>query len=274
MGIWPRGGDAVIGREVDDLGVGDVAPAPSPAALHVPSLLHVPESLSALRALPLLEAAREDELYHLAALAWCRHLAVGQVLFDAGDPALELHVVRSGRLKLVVPSARGTELLLDVVTPGQAVGDPGVVDGGARVTTAVALERSEVWCVPAAPVRELVQESRAVALRFAQDLAAKVRTLTAVTADLVFLDLPHRLAKLLAVGETPVTGMPQSDLAARLGVTRQSLNRSLQRLQEQGWVSVRRGSIEVLDRAALERFSATSNGGRSAGRRAGGTTGP
>jgi CRP/FNR family cyclic AMP-dependent transcriptional regulator len=256
MGSWRCSGDAVIGVEVDDLGASRAAVTPAWVPLE-PRSVHVPEALPALRALPLLQQAAADELHHLAALASCRHLEAGQVLFDAGDPSLELHVVRSGRLKLVVPSARGTELLLDVVLPGQAVPDPGLVDDGARLTTAVALERSEVWCVPAAPVRELVEQSRAVALRLVAELAARVRTLTAVTADLVLLDLPHRLAKLLAAGRSPVEGMPQSDLAARLGVTRQSLNRSLQRLQDEGWVSVRRGSIEVLDRAALERFSVT-----------------
>jgi CRP/FNR family cyclic AMP-dependent transcriptional regulator len=257
MSGWWCGGDTATGLEVDDLAAEPVAIAAARASGEQVLVPPDPHALSALLSLPLLADARTDDVHRLAALTWCRHLQPGQVLFGAGEPVLELHVVCSGRLKLVVPSARGAELLLDVVAAGQAVTESGVVDRGDRVTTAVALERTEVWCVPAAAVHALVHDSHAVALAVAEELAAKLRTLTGVAADLSLLDLPHRLAKLLAVGDTAVSGMPQSDLAARLGVTRQSLNRSLQRLQDQGWLTVRRGSIEVLDRATLERFSAT-----------------
>jgi CRP/FNR family cyclic AMP-dependent transcriptional regulator len=90
-----------------------------------------------------------------------------------------------------------------------------------------------------------------------------VRRLTGGTADLVFLDLPRRLAKLL-LGEARETpsgvlrvepGMTQSGLAARLGVTRQTLNRALGDLVRRGWVLPGDGGYVVRDPAALRRFA-------------------
>ena len=79
----------------------------------------------------------------------------------------------------------------------------------------------------------------------------------------MFLDLPRRLAKLLLTGAvdrglgivTVELGMSQSGVAARLGVTRQSLNRALVGLTKRGWVSVDGTVVQLLDSAALQRFA-------------------
>lgn len=94
-------------------------------------------------------------------------------------------------------------------------------------------------------------------MAWAQDLALTVRRLTGSAADLVFLDLPRRLAKLLiGAGDAEVElGLSQSELAARLGVARQSVNRALAGLTRRGWIEVDRSTVRLRDRAALTRFA-------------------
>lgn len=214
----------------------------------------------ALSGLPLLRALPPADLEELADKAFPRHLTRGQVLFVEGDASDHLFVVESGRLKVTVGSLRGQELLLQVVGPGGAVGELSVVDRLPRSAGATALDDLSLWCVPADALRALLARSPALCLSLAEDLAAQVRRLTGASADLVFLDLPRRLAKLLVAlhaGEGPpgLAGMAQADVAAHLGVTRQTLNRALARLQENGWVEVRREGLAVLDAAALGEFA-------------------
>ena len=210
----------------------------------------------ALRAVPVFAAAGDDELDRLAASAFPRRLGRGQVLFTEGDRSEHLYVVSSGRLKVLVCSPHGDELVLSVLSAGDALGELSILDGADRSADAVALDEVRLWCVPAPAVRDLLQRSPAVALAVAEELAGRVRQLTGTAADLVFLDLPRRLAKLLLSGDAAgPAGMTQSDLAAQLGVARQSLNRALQRLQARGWVEVQRGAIAVLDAPALTRFA-------------------
>lgn len=214
------------------------------------------DAARALRTIPLFVAAADDDVERLAAAAFPRRLAKGQVLFVEGERSEHLYVVRSGRLKVLVSSPRGDELVLTVLSAGDALGELSVLDGADRSATAVALDDVALWCVPAVAVRDLLQRSPAAALAVAEELAARVRHLTGTAADLVFLDLPRRLAKLLVSSDAAAaTGLTQSDVAAQLGVARQSLNRALQRLQDRGWVEVQRGAILVLDAPALTRFA-------------------
>lgn len=209
-----------------------------------------------LRQVSLLAAAADPDLERLAAASFSRRLRRGQVLFLEGEVAEHLYVVVRGRLKVMATSADGGELVLAVVGAGEPLGELSVLDGAERSADAVALEDVELCCVPAEAVRALLERSPGVALAVARELAGRLRRLTGSAADLVFLDLPRRLAKLLTSEDGDgVAGLAQSELAARLGVTRQSLNRALQRLQGRGWVEVHRGGVEVVDRPALVHFA-------------------
>jgi CRP-like cAMP-binding protein len=91
-----------------------------------------------------------------------------------------------------------------------------------------------------------------------------MRRLTATSADLVHLDLPRRLAKLLLSeahtapdGTMSVElGMSQAGVAARLGVTRQSLNRAVMRLTDRSWIKTDGAHVVITDLAALTRYAA------------------
>jgi CRP-like cAMP-binding protein len=181
----------------------------------------------------------------------------GQLLFSEGDPSNHLFVVADGRIKVLVSSSRGEELILTVLGPGDTLGELSVLDGQPRSATAQALEDVQLVALPASALSELLGRAPELAVAWARELSATVRRLTGSSADLVFLDLPRRLAKLLVDGEGDAVdlGMSQGDTASRLGVTRQSLNRALSALQRRGWVQVEGAHIVLADRDALERFA-------------------
>ena len=212
-----------------------------------------------LAGVPLLAPAEEAELTRLAEASWRRRVSRGQVLFTEGEPSDTLVVVDSGRLKVVREGAQGEQLLLATAGPGEAVGELSVLDGGPRSAGVSALEDSVLVVVPGSAVLALLDRSPAVVRAVAMDLAATVRRLTGSSADLVFLDLPRRVAKLVldTVGErgTGDLRMSQGEIAARLGVTRQSYNRALGGLLKRGWLVTDGSVVRVLDRVALQRFA-------------------
>ncbi|MBK5307114.1 MAG: Crp/Fnr family transcriptional regulator [Frankiaceae bacterium] len=211
-------------------------------------------SLSDLLAdVPLLAEAAPELRERLASSAYPKKLSRGQVLFVEGEPCDAIYVVKSGRLKISVTSPHGDELVLSVLRPGESVGELGIVDGGTRSAGALALEDTELVCLPRDAVMTLLHASPEASLALAQELAATLRRLTSSAADLVFLDLPRRLAKLLVTGD--VDGIAQAQVAARLGVGRQSLNKALSRFADRGWVEVQRAAVVVRDRAALQKFA-------------------
>src|SRR5689334_5138265 len=150
-----------------------------------------------LRALDLFTGVPAAELEQLAAVAAQRKLVRGQILFMEGDPSNEFYVVVSGRLKVLLSSSRGDDLVLSVLTAGDSLGELSVLDEHPRSASVEALEPSVLLAVPADSIRAMLQRCPHAALEWAQSLAGTVRRLTGSTADLVFLDLPRRLAKLL-----------------------------------------------------------------------------
>jgi CRP/FNR family transcriptional regulator, cyclic AMP receptor protein len=215
-----------------------------------------------LAAVRLFAGLDDAALSDLAAATFVRRLAKDQILFSAGEPSEHLFVVRSGRLRVVSSSAHGEELVLTTVGPGEAIGELSVLDRLPRSAGVDALQASELLVLPAAAVRELLERNSDALLAIALELAAGMRRLTGSMADLIFLDLPRRLAKLLLADSVPrpdgtastVLESSQSGVAARLGVTRQSLNRALAGLVRRGWIDVAGTTVELRDVPALHRF--------------------
>lgn len=216
-----------------------------------------------LAALDLFGGVETESLQELADRAVVRRLAPGQLLFAEGDPSDHVVLVRRGRLRVLVTSERGDELALTVLEPDDVVGELSVLDGMPRSAGVEALDAAEVVLLPAALVRAVISDNPTALLAITQQLAAQVRRLTGNAADLVFLDLPRRLAKLvLSRAEPDATGrkvanlgVSQSGLAAQLGATRQSVNRAIAGLAGRGWITVDGARITIRDEATLRRYS-------------------
>ena len=93
-------------------------------------------------------------------------------------------------------------------------------------------------------------------MKFLRMLGQLVRRLTQQAGDLVFLDLPGWLAKLLlqlvgqhgaAGGAVLDRGLTQSDLAAMIGASRPAVNRALQSLVARGYLGVHGQAITLRD---------------------------
>jgi CRP/FNR family transcriptional regulator, cyclic AMP receptor protein len=213
-----------------------------------------------LAAIALFAGVPQDELDHVAASSRLRRFPRGQVVFSTGDPSESLLVTVSGRIKVVVRSADGGELMLAVVEPGGVIGELGVIDGGVRSAEAETLEATEVLVVPRDVVLDLQRRYPVVTASLLAIVAASFRRLTDATADLVFLDLPRRVAKTLlehprdAAGLVDL-GLSQEQLAHLVGGTRQSVNIALHGFERRGWLDVSGRQIVLRDAAALARFA-------------------
>jgi CRP/FNR family transcriptional regulator, cyclic AMP receptor protein len=213
-----------------------------------------------LRSTDLLGSASAEDLEAISAASRSRTFRRGQILFTAGDPGNTLIVVISGRVKVVARSADGGELTLTVIAPGSVFGELSVVDGGSRSADAEALEDCRLLFVPREVIQDLCGRAPSVALALASSLAAMLRRLTEEASDLVFLDLPRRVAKVLLSQPRDDDGviapkMTQEELARRVGGSRQSVNAALRGFERRGWIQVRNQAITVKQAAALSRFA-------------------
>ena len=77
-----------------------------------------------------------------------RRFRRNEVIFHQGDPGDSLHVVASGAVKIVLPSAEGEEAIIATLRPGDFFGELALLDGAPRSATATALEPCETLVLP------------------------------------------------------------------------------------------------------------------------------
>jgi CRP-like cAMP-binding protein len=194
-----------------------------------------------------------------------RRFRRGEVLFHEGDPGDALFIVASGAVKVVVPSEEGEEAILATLKRGDFLGELALLDGAPRSASAIALEATDVLTLPRDQFRALANAEPAIRDALLEAMARELRRLTRHVAELHFLDLTGRLAARLARlaeehGELLPDGsvrldapLTQSDLAAMIGATRQSVNKLLGEFEEEGLLRLERDSIVVADVQALAR---------------------
>jgi CRP-like cAMP-binding protein len=218
-----------------------------------------------LRQCPLFRDAEEDALADLQRRLRRRRFRRGEVIFHQGDAGDSLHVVTQGAVKIALPSSEGDEAIIATLRPGDFFGELSLLDGAPRSATAAALEPAETLSLPRADFLEVVGRDPRLRDALLRSLAVELRRLTAHVEELHFLDLAGRLATRLArlARETqPSPGTSeialdwpytQSDLAAMIGATRQSVNRLLSDLVRDGLVSIDRDRLLIPDVSELER---------------------
>jgi CRP-like cAMP-binding protein len=217
-----------------------------------------------LRACPLFRHVPEPELTSVAQRMRRRSYRRGTVIFHQGDPGDALHVIATGSVKIVLPSATGDEAIIATLRPGDFFGELSLLDGHERSATASAIETTETLVLDRATLRVLLDEQPALRDALLTDLALELRRLTGHVEELHFLDLAGRLAARLARlardGEADADGritldwpFTQSDLAGMIGGTRQSVNRLLSDLLDQDLVRLERDRLVIMDVEALER---------------------
>lgn len=206
-----------------------------------------------------------EALQAIARTLRVRHFRRGEVLFHEGDPGDALFIVASGAVKVVVPSEEGAEAILATLRRGDFLGELALLDGAPRSASAIALEVTEVLTLPRDQFRALANTEPAIRDALLESMARELRRLTTHVAELHFLDLTGRLAARLARlaeenGERRPDGsirldapLTQSDLAAMIGATRQSVNKLLGEFEKEGLLRLERDSVVVVDLQALAR---------------------
>ncbi|MEK7861056.1 MAG: Crp/Fnr family transcriptional regulator [Chloroflexota bacterium] len=129
-------------------------------------------------------------------------------------------------------------------------------DGEPRSATVTALTETELLALAGQDLFEVLERNPRAMRRLLALLARMVRRLSGRVEDLVFLDLPGRVAKVLVdlaelAGGSQVD-LTQEDLASFVGGTRASVNRALADLERIGAVTVGRRHIEIKDAAKLK----------------------
>ena len=216
-----------------------------------------------VRKAPLFSALDDAEASSLRESMVPVKVSKGNTLFKEGDDGNRLFVVLEGKLKLGTTSSDGRENLLSILGPGEMFGELSLFDPGPRTATATAVTDARLLSLAHDQVIGWVSEHPKVSLQLLGRLAQRLRRSNAVLADLVFSDVPGRVAKaIMDLGERFGVkkaddlyvnhDLTQEELAQLVGASRETVNKALADFAGRGWVRLEPRAVVVLD---IERLS-------------------
>jgi CRP/FNR family transcriptional regulator, cyclic AMP receptor protein len=205
---------------------------------------------------PLFGALGSALIDQLSAHAASKRIKRGTTIFSKGDQGTCLYAVCSGQVKITVPSGEGKDAVFNLIGPGQIFGEIALLDGGQRTADAVAAKDSELLVIDRRDFIPLVHREPDIALKLIEILCRRLRNTSEQVEDVIFLDLPARLAKaLLRLAGTDARNhkvlITQSELGQIIGVSREATNRQLRDWEKSKWVKLESGAVVLLDPEAL-----------------------
>ena len=219
-----------------------------------------------LRRAPLFEALDDDSAAALQAGVTVVELSRAERLFEEGASGNQLYVILDGKIKLTRAAADGRENLLSVLGPGEMFGELSLFDPRPRTASATAVTDSRLAALAHDDLRSWLTGRPDVALHLLRALAQRLRRANDVMADLVFTDVPGRVAKAL-LDLSDRFGTPQEDglqvnhdltqeeLAQLVGASRETVNKALADFAARGWLQLSAKSVLLIEPERLRKRS-------------------
>lgn len=192
-------------------------------------------------------------------------LAPGAHLFEQGDAADSFYILDAGRIEISVLSPGGRKLTLDIMMPGEVFGEIGLF-AGKRTASACALGPARLRSIRRADLVAAIRSDADLAQQFIEILCERLRVVSEKLEERAFQPLPVRLAgRLLHLHDklgagSGVIPVSQAELADFVGATREAVAKTLAIWRAQGWVTLSRGTVKVLDRATLAEMATPGEG--------------
>ena len=186
-----------------------------------------------------------------------------QRIYRLGDPPNGLYGLVSGDVRLISYPAAGRQLLVLRLKPGGWFGELSMIDGGPRPQDAVSFGPSKVLHITSGAFERLYGHDTEIFADVARLVCQRQRAAVQYAGMTVTLPVKMRLSHLLLAAVDTNPGSPlertvsltQSEIAATLGVSRQTANKLLGALERTVAVSRGYGLITVLNPTRLRNLS-------------------
>jgi CRP-like cAMP-binding protein len=188
----------------------------------------------------------------------------GHTVFAEGEPGDRLYIIIAGKVKIGRRSPDGHENLLTVMGPSDMFGELSIFDPGPRTSSATTITEVRTVSMDRQTLRAWIADRPETAEQLLRVLARQVRRTTNDLSDLIFTDVPGRVAKQLLQlalrfgtrehGALRVThDLTQEEIAQLVGSSRETVNKTLSDFAHRGWIRLDGKSVLISDAERLAR---------------------
>jgi len=196
-----------------------------------------------------------DDIGALAALLGEERFPAGATIFRSGDAPTRIGIVRKGAVELSRP-LNGRRVVLQILRPGDVVGDLGVFLRLTAPYDGIALEDTLLLTIDSVRFHRLLDERPHLARRWMVSVSGRLMSYQSRLMELLAGGLEAQIASILVRrADRGVVNLSQSNLAELVGGRRTSVNRVLKRLEDQDMVRLRYGHVEITDETRLAKVA-------------------
>jgi CRP-like cAMP-binding protein len=223
------------------------------------------EKLKLLANVELFSGFSDKQLEGVCQVAHVKTLKRRDELFHKGDEGGEVYVVSSGKLKVLTTSIEGDDVVFSILGPGEVFGEVALLGAMRRTASVSAIEDCTLVAINRRDFMSYVKTDPDVAAKLLSVLAMRIKRVSELVEDTLFLNLPLRLAKkLLALGRIYGKSTPeglridlklsQEEWGDLVGATRESVNKQMRQWVEAGVVQMDSGYVVILNAVELEKL--------------------
>ena len=181
----------------------------------------------------------------------------GDALYRQGEQGDSMMVLLTGSLKVTSITAEGRELVLGFLKPGSLIGEIAALDGRERTANVVAMEAVEAVAIYRRNLLPILRANADAMFALLAGLCGRLRATNALLESQTLeagarvadglLRLANEHGQKSAKGTLIDLKLTQRDLGGHLGLTRETVSRTLGDFREAGLIEIVGTAILILD---------------------------
>jgi CRP-like cAMP-binding protein len=214
-------------------------------------------NLDLLRRVPVFSSLTASQMTQLADAVTKRRVKRGELIVEQGKKSQALYIILSGRARVVMTDRRSKEVILDVLEPGDYVGEISLIDGKSHSANVQAEVQSDLLVLGIKEFHHCLADNHALAVAIIKGLVKRLRKADEKISSLALMDVYGRVATVLVNMSKP-TGekkllikdkMTRQDIAKMVGASREMVSRVMRDFEEQGFIKTNEdGSVILSER--------------------------
>ncbi|MFZ1502546.1 MAG: Crp/Fnr family transcriptional regulator [Nitrospira sp.] len=222
----------------------------------------LPNKLWFLKHIRLFDDISPSEMQAMEKITHMKEIKKRQPLYLPGDPSSNVYLLKRGRVKIANTAPSGKEVTFDILEAGEVFGELDALDDVPRSTSAEALDDALICVIPRKEFDRYLATHPSVTIKLTKLIGLRLKKFQTRVENLVFRDVPARLAHLLAeLGRAEKGGgEPEIRLKARLthqemanliGCSRETVSNTLGHFRDEGLIHMDGRTIVILNLEAL-----------------------
>jgi CRP/FNR family cyclic AMP-dependent transcriptional regulator len=213
-------------------------------------------NLDLIRRVPLFSMLTANQAESVAEAVVKRRFRRGEIIVERGQKSNALYILLTGRARVVAADARGREVILAVLQPGDYLGEMSLIDNEPHSASVRAEVQTDVLMLGRAEFARCLPENSSLSYAIMRGLVQRLRNADRQIESLALLDVYGRVARALLdmaaddSGQRVIRGkVSRQDLAKHVGASREMVSRVMKDLEERGLVeTLETGSVVLKER--------------------------